>query len=160
MRVIGKIVAAIIFSIVGFLAGTPLFASFGVADAASDTGSYLGIALFLSVFAIIMFAPTVRRAFGRGFLLSGLLIFALPLSVLILSGTAASSVISDTAAAGADEASQAAAALGASLGAGLLTGFASFVGFILGSIFIITGLVLTLGGRREVVVVNVPGQAA
>lgn len=35
-----------------------------------------------------------------------------------------------------------------------MVGASMFVGFIAGAIFLIMGLVLTLGGRREVVVVS------
>jgi hypothetical protein len=35
-----------------------------------------------------------------------------------------------------------------------MVGASMFIGFIAGAIFLILGLVLTLGGRREVVVVS------
>lgn len=95
-----------------------------------------------------LFAPTVRRAFGRGFLIVGVSLFALPLTVGMLTAQAASEVIA------ASSDSPATAIIGAGGGAALFTGLATFVGLILGSIFTIAGLVLALGGRREVVLVD------
>ena len=50
-------------------------------------------ALAVSMIAVVvvsallgLFAPTIRRAFGRAFLLLGVCVLALPLSVLLLSG--------------------------------------------------------------------------
>jgi hypothetical protein len=59
-------------------------------------------------------------------------------------------MISEASASG-DEATT---AIGATLGGGLMVGASMFIGFIAGAIFLILGLVLTLGGRREVVVVS------
>ena len=99
-------------------------------------------------------APTARRAFGRGFVLSGVLFLSAPLTGLLLSGRAASEVISDAQAAGGSELDIAATAAGATIGAGLMTGLFSLVGLVIGGIFVILGLVLVLGGRREVIVVE------
>ena len=45
-------------------------------------------------------------------------------------------------------------ALGAGLAGVAVTGLATFLGLILGAILLLFGLVLSLGGRREVVVVE------
>lgn len=99
--------------------------------------------------ALGFFAPTIRRAFGRGFLLAGVCLVALPISTMILSGKVAHDAIS---AARPEE--QAGAAVGAGLAGVAMTGVSAFVGIILGAIFVITGLILALGGRREVIVVQ------
>jgi|AntRauTorcE11898_2_1112593.scaffolds.fasta_scaffold21813_2 hypothetical protein len=133
---------------------------FGVASAfalspglawAAQTWGGGGFSFYLVVIigaAFGMFAPTIRRAFGRGVLFCGVSLLALPLTMGLLSGKAASDVI----AASGD--SPVSAMIGAGGGAVLFTGIATFVGLILGAIFVITGLVLTLGGRREVTVVS------
>ncbi|TNC45935.1 hypothetical protein FHG66_19880 [Rubellimicrobium rubrum] len=77
----------------------------------------------------------------------------LPLSAFLLSGRAASEVMSSTSPDG-----QAFAAIGAGLAGAVFTGVATFFGLILGSVAVITGLVLVLGGRREVVIVDAPAQ--
>jgi len=101
-----------------------------------------------------LFAPNIRRAFGRGFLFCGVSFLALPLTMGLLSSQAASEVIA------ASPDSQASAIIGAGGGAMLVTGVASFVGIILGGIFVIIGLVLVLGGRREVIYVEKSAKAA
>lgn len=107
----------------------------------------------LAIFAIvIVLAKTIRHAFGRGFLLSGAAFLLLPLTSSLLGGVVANEVIQE--AATASEAEQAGAVIGATLGAGLFAGAASIVGIILGVIFIVFGIVLLLGGRREVIVVE------
>jgi hypothetical protein len=49
---------------------------------------------------------------------------------------------------------QTATVIGAGLEAALMTGAGTFIGLIFGTIFTILGLVLALGGRREVIVVT------
>ncbi len=157
MRFIGKLLAAIIFSVISLIAASPLAAAFVTDNGASSPSNFVFLAVFVGVIVIVLFAPTVRRAFGRGFLLSGVLFLLLPLSTMLLSGTVASEMMTASAASGASEGDQAATALGATLGAGLMTGLAAFVGLILGAVFVILGLVLALGGRREVIVVQTRG---
>lgn len=93
---------------------------------------------------LALFAPTIRRAFGRGFLLLGACVLSLPLTMMVFTGRIVGEVAGDSAA----------GAVGAGLGAAMMSGVAGFVGFFLGGILIITGLVLSLGGRREVVIVE------
>lgn len=92
-------------------------------------------------------APTVRRTFGRGFLALGVCFLFLPFSALLLSGRTAHEVVTASA-------DQASAVIGAGLAGAVVTGAATFIGLIMGAIFVILGLVLALGGRREVIVVN------
>lgn len=55
---------------------------------------------------------------------------------------------------------QGAAAIGAGLAGAAIAGVATFFGLILGFIMLIAGLVLSLGGRREVIVTSHPSGAA
>jgi hypothetical protein len=74
---------------------------------------------------------------------------ALPLTITVLSSQAYSATV-----AGAEPGAEVATSVGAGIGAGLAVGVAGFFGLFLGAIFIILGLVLVLGGRREVIVVE------
>lgn len=139
-----KILVGIIFGVGAGLAISPLLASFQDGEGAWGLLVMVGIGALLGGFA-----PTVRRSFGRGFLLLGTCVFLLPISTLVLSGVAFNEVM-----AGADESTQGAAAVGAGLAGGLMTGFAGFIGFVMGSVLLLIGLVLSLGGRREVIVVE------
>ncbi|WP_146193288.1 hypothetical protein [Salibaculum griseiflavum] len=145
-----RILVGIIFGAAAGLALSPLLASFEAGEGAWGLLVMIGLGALLGGLA-----PTYRRSFGRGFLLLGACVFLLPISTMVLSGVAFNEVM-----AGTDEASQGAAAVGAGLAGGLMTGFAGFIGFVMGSVLLLIGLVLSLGGRREVIVVESPTHKA
>lgn len=142
-----RILIGAIFGAGSTAALTPAFAAF-TNDQDSIT-PFLMMLLVLLCTALCFFAPTIRRAFARGFLTMGASVFALPVSAFLLSGRAASEVVN-----AADEGSEAFAAVGAGLAGLAVTGLAIFIGVVIGAILLLTGLVLSLGGRREVVVVE------
>ncbi|MFD2173974.1 hypothetical protein [Rhodobacter lacus] len=107
------------------------------------------IIVVLLVCALVTFAPNIRRAFGRSFLALGACFIFLPVSAMLLSGRATNEVVTQASAN-----DQAAAMIGSGLAGIAVTGFATFFGLILGAICVITGMVLVLGGRREVVIVE------
>lgn len=149
VKAVFRILVGLIFGLLAALALSPAIAAF---NASPDSKSPILIPVVVVLMAIITFlAPSIRRAFGRGFLVTGLCFLLLPISAMLLSGRAAHDVVN-----AADKANQAATALGAGIGGVLVTGLATFVGLIVGAVFIILGLVLALGGRREVVIVNQP----
>ena len=146
MSVISAIFRTLIglaFGLAGAFALSPGWAAFG------ESSAMFPVVVILIGGALGLFAPTIRRAFGRGFLILGASLFALPLSTMLLSGRVAHETIT-----AASEADQGMAALGAGLAGTAATGAAAFVGFFLGAIFLIAGLILVLGGRREVYVVH------
>lgn len=147
MRFISKLLATVIFGILAFVAASPLAA----AVISPDSSPIVLLVVLLAMALLCFLAPTARRAWGRGSLVVGALMLALPFTVGALSGVTANELVSNAAAA-----DQGAAAVGATLGAGLMVGASAFVGLFAGAIFIILGLVLVLGGRREVVIVQPP----
>lgn len=138
-----------VFGVICALVLSPALAAFQTKD--SSAPAIVTFIIVAGVAALGFFAPTIRRAFGRGFLLLGISFFALPVSSLLLAGRAASEVV--TASGQGDQVADAGAVIGAGLGAALITGAGTFFGVIFGFIFTILGLVLALGGRREVIVV-------
>ena len=142
-----RILFGALFGILCALVLSPALAAFQTEG--SNAPAILMLIIVAGVTALGFFAPTIRRALGRGFLLLGISFFALPVSALLLSGRAASEVVSAS-----EQGDQAAAAIGAGLGAALVTGAGTFFGVVFGVIFTVLGLVLALGGRREVVVVQ------
>ena len=147
MRVMKAIFQFIVGALFGLLSGMaliPALAAFsdGQGNTAWVVFVVAGVGALLGVFA-----PTIRRAFGRGFLLLGASVFALPLSVMMLSGRVASDMA-------AESANQGATMVGAGIAGTMMTGAAGFIGFFFGTILLIIGLVLALGGRREVYVVE------
>lgn len=152
MRIIGKLLAAIIFFVATFIAVSPLSAAFVNADGSSEgIGPFIGTGLGVLVALVVLFAPTVRRAFGRGFILSGCGFLSAPLTSSLLAGRVFNEVMAESTSTGS---SQAAEVIGAGIGAGLATGIMSIIGLVVGIIFVIIGLVLALGGRREIIVVK------
>jgi len=143
MHIVSKIVALIVMGAVTFIAISP------VAGLFKDAG--LSNFIFLGMLALVVLlcltAPTGRRAWGRSFLLAGILMIALPFTLSEYFDV----VLDDWA----DAASGAGAfSLIASLGAGFLILTSLFVGIISGTLFIIFGLIMLLGGRREEIVVE------
>lgn len=151
-KVLGFVVG-IMFGIGSALALSPALAAFVPANGRGSAPAAMVWAVILGCGLLAAFAPTIRRAFGRGFLVLGACLSALPISAFLLSGRAASDVVSASSPDG-----QAFAAIGAGLAGVVVTGMATFFGLILGSIAVITGLVLVLGGRREVVIVDAPAR--
>lgn len=143
---IARTILGAVLGVICALVLSPALAAFQTDGSRAPTIAMLVI--IAGVAALGFFAPSIRRALGRGFLLLGVSFFALPVSTLLLSGRAASEVVAASA-----QGDQAATAIGAGLGAAVMTGAGTFFGVIFGIIFTLLGLVLALGGRREVVVV-------
>ena len=144
IRILFQIILGVIFGGLSAVSLSPLLASF-----TPNTGSIGAIVVFIVVLALVSFAPSVRRAFGRSFLLLGAAVFLLPLSTLVLSGVAVNETVGAAA-----EADKGYAVAGGVLAGGMMTAAAGFVGFIFGSILLLAGLILSLGGRREVIIAN------
>ncbi len=146
-RFLVRLIIGFAFGIATMLALSPALASF--ASGGPDSGLATGITLVViaAVAGLCALAPSMRRAFGRGFLALGAAVFFLPLSAMLISGAAFNEVVGT-----ASDTDKGMAAVGAGLAGGAITAAAAIIGFILGTIFLITGLVLSLGGRREVVI--------
>lgn len=144
-RFLVRLALAIAFAIAIAIPLSPAIAALASPDAMQIAVNV--ILLFAAM--IIAFAPTVRRVFGRGFLLLGCAFLLLPLSAMVLSTSAVNDVVSATAIE-----DQGLAFVGAGAAGLLMTSIAGFVGFFAGGIFVVLGLVLALGGQREVIVVH------
>lgn len=145
-RTIFNTVVGLVFGVASMFALAPAFAAF-LGSNPSDKPSAAIFLVALAGAVLGFFAPTIRRAFGRGFLLLGVSLFLLPISTMMLSGRVASDMM-------ATSDNQAATAVGAGLAGAAATGLSLVVGLVLGGICLIVGLVLALGGRRTVVVVT------
>ncbi len=143
-----RIIIGVLFGIGSAIALIPAFAAF-TTDQDSITPIILMALLVPLCGVLCFFAPTIRRALGRGFLLLGASVFALPISAFLLSGRVAFEVTNT-----AQEGSEAFAVVGAGLAGVAVTGIATFIGVIIGAILLLIGLVLSLGGRREVIVIE------
>lgn len=139
--------ARIFSTLMGGLFGAASAVALAPALAASDAAAGIVYTVVALGAAFGFFAPTVRRALGRGFLLLGTAVFILPLSAMLLSGKAGQEVVSTT-----EPGHEAAGAIGAGIAGIAFTGVSALIGFSLGGVLLLIGLVLVLGGRREVTV--------
>lgn len=147
LKAVLRVIIGVLFGVGSAFALSPAFAAFTTNS--DSTTPIVMLALVLLSGLLCFFAPTIRRAFGRGFLLLGSSVFALPISAFLLSGRAAADVIGM-----AEEGSEALAAVGAGLAGVAVTGIAMLFGVIIGSILLLIGLILSLGGRREVIIID------
>ncbi|MCB9993091.1 MAG: hypothetical protein H6873_05490 [Hyphomicrobiaceae bacterium] len=124
-------------------------ALFDVGNNVALAAFWIGIPLFGALLGV--FASSIRRAFGRGFLLDALASFALPLSGLLLSSKVGIEQVANASAT-----DKAAATVGSGIAGMMFTGLSTFVGIILGLIFLIIALVLLLGGNKppQVIVIQ------
>lgn len=144
VRIIFQFVVGLVFGLLAAMSLSPLLASL---PAEIGTASGFGVVVIVCLAAAL--APNVRRALGRSFLLLGVAVFVLPISTMLLSGVVTYETVE--AAGSAEKELSAAAGI---LAGGAMTAFAGFIGFVLGTILLVIGLVLSLGGRREVIVVE------
>ena len=127
-----KILAGIIGGLFLALLGLILVA---ITFAARDDGGELGAgAFFISWFAgiaIAALAPSAGKAWRRLLLTCSVFAFLLPLSGIIYTGF----FMANNTQGGAE-------AVGAALGGGAVTGVLAFIGFFLGVVFLIVGLLV------------------
>lgn len=147
LRLLGRLIVGAIFGLVTLIAIAPALAAFAPPAIEGSVSVVAGWVSFFSVLLLCGFAPSMRRAFGRGCLAAGAAVFLLPISTMLLSGSAFNEVVGS-----ATDADKGFAVIGAGLAGGAITAAATFIGIFLGSVLLIAGLILSLGGRREVVV--------
>ncbi len=142
-RIVFQSIVGLLFAGLAIMALSPLMAGFADGQGAV----WLMLLPLAAVTLLVGLAPTLRQAFGRGCLCVGGAIFLLPISTMILSSVVFVETVDV-----ADSADTAVAAAGGALAGGMMTGLAGVVGFFLGGFLLLLGLVLSLGGRREVLV--------
>ena len=146
MKILAGIVGGLIIAILG-----AIVIALGGASKPSSGGSYGAIAFFvLWVIGIVVavMAPSAAKAWRRLLITSGVLSFLLPLSAIVFTG----SHVAGTLEKGGEYAG--AAAAGAAIGGGLVSGFMGILGFFLGAVFLVVGLLV--GRDKQVVYVQAP----
>jgi len=141
MKVLAGIFEGLILAIVGAIIVTVAFA------VTPERGSSFGIISFFAVWVIsivvAVFSPSAPKAWRRLLISSSIASFLLPISALVYTGSfMAKHMNADVQYAGAR-------AAGAMIGGGLVSGFVGFVGFFLGIVFLIIGLLV---GRDKKVI--------
>lgn len=145
---VGKILCGLLGGLLVAILGSFL-ATLITASNPEAAGQLGAIAFFVFWAIALVLAVTASRAgksWRRLLLTSSVLSFALPLSSFIFTGQQ----VTQAAEAGGDYAG--AAAAGAMIGGGLITAAAGFLGFFLGVIFLIIGLLV--GRDKQVIIVK------
>lgn len=150
MKVLAGIIGGLILAIIGAILVTVTFA------ASPEKGGSWGAISFV-VFWVVGIVIATRsasapKAWRKLLISSSVLSFLLPLSGLIYTGSFMANHVDPNAQyAGAQ-------AAGAAIGGGLISGFMGFVGFFLGVVFLIIGLLV--GRDKQVVYVQAPTDSA
>lgn len=144
MKILAGMLGGLIFAILGAFLVSITFAAGGIGDVRGAVAFFVCWAVRL---AMAVMAPTVGKAWRRLLVTSSIASFLLPLSGLVFTG---SYVASQT--------HSGAAAAGAAIGGGLVSGALGFVGFLLGVVFLIIGLLV--GRDKQIVYVQQAAQAA
>lgn len=109
-------------------------------------GTLAFFVLWAASIALALMAPSAAKAWRRLLITSGILSFMLPLSTLLFTGSHVASAVEK----GGEYAG--AAAAGAMIGGGLVSGIMGIVGFFLGAVFLVIGLLV--GRDKQIVYVQ------
>ncbi len=133
---VGKIFAGLIMGIVVALLAYFVFAIGSAGGLA--VGGWAALGCFLLTFVMAITAQRARYAWGRGFVVAGLLCFALPLATVVMSGAVGVREMGQAT----TQAGRAGAAAGSFIGGAVVTLVSGIVGFFLGAIFLISAYFL------------------
>lgn len=146
MKIFAGILGGLILAILG-----AIVVAIGGASSAGSGASYGAIAFFVLWvvgIAVAVTAPSASKAWRRLLIIAAVFAFLLPLSGIVFTG----SHVATTLERGGQHSG--AATAGAVIGGGLVSGFMGIVGFFLGAIFLVIGLLI--GRDKQVVYVLGP----
>jgi hypothetical protein len=145
-----KILAGLIGGLIIAILGAVVIAVGGAANPKSGAtyGFVAFFILWLVGIVVAVKAPSAGKAWRRLLITAAVLSFLLPLSALFLAG----SHVAGTLEKGGEYAG--AAAAGAAIGGGLVSGFMGVIGFFLGAVFLVIGLLV--GREKQVVYIQAP----
>ncbi|PHN71567.1 hypothetical protein AO286_10790 [Pseudomonas syringae] len=138
--IVGGLILAILVSMVVGIAGA------ASPETSGARGAIVFFVAWVVALVIAIYAPTAGKAWRRLMVMSGIAAFMLPLSGIIFTGSHIATNLSG-AHSGAEKA-------GAAIGGTLVSGFLGFIGFFLGVIFLIIGLLV--GRDKQIVYVQAP----
>ena len=143
-----KVLAGILGGLLMAIIGTFVIAVGGAARSIGGGmfGTFAFVALWILGIVIAVLAPSASKAWRRLLITSGIFSFLLPLSAIIFTGTHVAKVMEK----GGEFAN--AATAGAAIGGGLVSGFMGILGFFLGAIFLVIGLLI--GRDKQVVYIQ------
>jgi len=134
-QVLNKMLAGLVMGIVVAILCSIVFGiGSGAGEAGAKRGLWTALAGFVVTFVLALSAARGRYAWGRGFLLCGLLCFALPLASMAFSGIVGAEKVSTAS----SDAARAGAALGTAMAGTAMALVSGIVGFFLGLIFLVS----------------------
>ena len=146
MKLLAGLIGGLILAILGAMLVTITFAA---SPEKSGVWGAMGFFVFWILgFVIALMAKSAPKAWRRLLLTSAVLSFLLPLSGIIYTGSFMATVVDP----GAKYAG--AQATGAAIGGGLVSGILGFIGFFVGVVFLIIGLLV--GRDKQVIYVQAP----
>lgn len=144
MKIIAGLLGGLILAVLGAILVTITFAA--SPEKGGSWGAIAFIIFWVIGIAIALGAKCAAKAWRRLLLTSAVLSFLAPISAIIYTGSFMATHVDTTSEyAGAQ-------AAGAAIGGGLISGFMGFVGFFLGVVFLIIGLLV--GRDKQVVYVE------
>ena len=146
MKILAGIIGGLILAILG-----AIVIAIGGATNPGKSGSYGAIAFFILWIAgivVAVTAPSPAKAWRRLLIASAVFAFLLPLSGVIFTGSHVASTMEK----GGQYAG--AAATGAAIGGTLVSGFMGIVGFFLGAVFLVIGLLV--GREKQIIYLQAP----
>lgn len=143
MKVVAGIFGGLILSLLAMSVATIVFAAGAAEHRGTPPGIWVLLVTWVVAFIVALKATTAGKAWRRLMLSSAILSFLLPISGLVFTGA----MMTTTALAGSG-----AAAAGAALGGGLISGALGFIGFFLGIVFLVVGLLV--GRDKQVMYVK------
>lgn len=148
MKILAGIIGGLILAILG-----AIFFTVGAASSPGRGSGFGAIAFFafwIVGVIVAVKAPSPAKAWRRLLITSAIASFMLPLAGIIFT----SSQVANTMEKGGEYVE--AAATGAAIGGTLISGFMGFVGFFLGSVFLIIGLLV--GREKQIIYIQSPPQ--
>jgi hypothetical protein len=146
MKVLAGIIGGLILAIIGAVLVTVTLAV--SPEKSASWGGISFLAFWVAGIVVAIRSASAANAWRKLFISSAVLSFLLPLSGLIFTGSFMTKHVD------ADAQYAGAQAAGAAIGGGLLSGFMGFVGFFLGAVFLVIGLLV--GRDKQVVYVQAP----
>ncbi len=145
---IGKIISGLVGGLIVAILGSMLvtLASAGPPESDGQTGAMVFLIFWVVALVIALKAPRAGKAWRRLLIISGLLAFAMPISSLIFTGAQ----IADVASQSGEHVG--AAVVGTALGGGIVTAIAGFLGFFVGVILLVTGLLI--GRDKQIIIIK------
>ncbi|MBJ2346185.1 MULTISPECIES: hypothetical protein [Pseudomonas] len=147
MKILAGLVAGLILAIL--VSTVVAIAGAASPRAAGGTGAIVFFVIWIIALVIAVSAPTAGKAWRRLLVTSGIAAFMLPLAGIVFTGSHIATNIS-----GAHSGAETA---GAAIGGTLVSGFLGFVGFFLGVIFLIVGLLV--GRDKQVIYIQPPSNS-